>query len=329
MLNRIRSQIGTAGLVVAIVALIAALAGGALAAAGNSTGASMKHNRTKAKRGPTGPRGPQGPQGLQGERGPAGANGNNGAPGPQGPVGAQGPTGATGPAGATGAAGATGTPGATGATGPAGPSGSSNGGPFSYTFSSDTSGADPTSGKLAFYTDPTFSKPHLVISETDGGSTDVSSQIAAWGSSSPGNTATVKITKVGDASTYVQYTILANADSGTFDDLTLYQIASNGTFNAGDQVTVESYSSPSATLAKGVTETGVWMFRNSVQTITDGNMQPVTVGDTTVQVPISFQVQLGLVSTGREMPTSPLFVPGRSISRWRHRGASACTASTA
>lgn len=73
----------------AVIALVFAMSGGAIAAknATDSAGAS------KAQRGPKGPRGKQGPQGLQGPQGPQGPKGDTGG---QGPIGPQGPKGDTG-----------------------------------------------------------------------------------------------------------------------------------------------------------------------------------------------------------------------------------------
>jgi hypothetical protein len=92
MLERLRSQIGTAGLVVAIVALVAALGGGAYAATGGNSGkatASAKQGKQgkqgkPGKTGPAGPAGPAGSAGAKGDTGAAGSNGSNGAPGAAG-----------------------------------------------------------------------------------------------------------------------------------------------------------------------------------------------------------------------------------------------------
>jgi hypothetical protein len=88
MLERLRTQIGTAGLVVAIVALVAALGGGAYAATGGNGGkatASAKAKQGKqGKPGKTGPAGPAGPAGAKGDTGAAGSNGSNGSPGANG-----------------------------------------------------------------------------------------------------------------------------------------------------------------------------------------------------------------------------------------------------
>src|SRR4051794_19412729 len=84
MLERIREQVGSAALVVGVVALIVALAGGAYAAdhrGGNATASA------KAKRGKPGPPGKPGKQGPPGPQGPAGVNGVNGAPGAAGAAG--------------------------------------------------------------------------------------------------------------------------------------------------------------------------------------------------------------------------------------------------
>lgn len=114
MLNRIRDQIGTAGLIVAVVALVAALGGGAYAAngGGSDNNSDSKASASAVKRGKPGKRGPRGPVGPVGPAGPAGAvgpAGPAGAQGPKGDTGAQGPQGIQGPQGPVGPAGADGT----------------------------------------------------------------------------------------------------------------------------------------------------------------------------------------------------------------------------
>lgn len=74
----------------AVVALVFAMCGGAVAAKNYSTGSA---EASKKKRGPKGPRGKQGPKGLQGPQGPKGDTGERGAVGPQGPKGDKGETG--------------------------------------------------------------------------------------------------------------------------------------------------------------------------------------------------------------------------------------------
>jgi hypothetical protein len=124
MFARIHQKLGTAGFIVAVVALVAALAGTAIAAAGLN---GKQKNEVKAiakkvaKPGPAGPIGPAGAQGPAGAGGQAGENGKVGATGATGATGASGPTGSTGP---TGNKGATGLAGPTGSTGPTGSEGS-------------------------------------------------------------------------------------------------------------------------------------------------------------------------------------------------------------
>jgi len=87
MLSDFQKQFGTAGLVVAIVALVAALGGGAYAAAGGASSskskgltktqvvALIKKNAVPGPTGATGPAGPQGGIGPKGDTGPQGPAG--------------------------------------------------------------------------------------------------------------------------------------------------------------------------------------------------------------------------------------------------------------
>lgn len=111
MVRRIQEPFGKAGLIVAVVALVAAMVGGAYAANSASTSGkrhSKKAHHKKAKAtGLNGKQkkevkkiaksfqgtGPAGPQGPAGGNGKDGASGSNGATGPQGPQGIQGPQG--------------------------------------------------------------------------------------------------------------------------------------------------------------------------------------------------------------------------------------------
>jgi collagen triple helix repeat protein len=102
-IRAIREPFGTAGLIVACVALVLALTGAAFAAAG-LTGKQKKEVEKIAKKyagkpGAAGAAGPAGPQGA------AGANGKDGTQGAQGDKGAKGDTGSPGGPGSPGAAG--------------------------------------------------------------------------------------------------------------------------------------------------------------------------------------------------------------------------------
>jgi hypothetical protein len=98
MLRRFRDRFGTAGLVVAIMAMVVALGGTALAASGALTGKQKKEVTKIAKKyagkpgapgatgpaGPAGPAGPKGDTGAKGDKGDAGAKGETGAKGTNG-----------------------------------------------------------------------------------------------------------------------------------------------------------------------------------------------------------------------------------------------------
>lgn len=77
MYRRLHNQFGTAGMILSVVAIVLALAGGAIAASGGKPG-------PRGKTGKTGKTGPQGPQGLAGTAGTNGTNGKDGAPGAPG-----------------------------------------------------------------------------------------------------------------------------------------------------------------------------------------------------------------------------------------------------
>lgn len=89
MKRRLREPFGKAGLIVAAIALVFALTGGALAATGNNPLASSSKAKQgprgkTGKTGPAGPQGPAGPAGAKGDAGSNGSNGSNGAPGAPG-----------------------------------------------------------------------------------------------------------------------------------------------------------------------------------------------------------------------------------------------------
>ena len=93
MFSTLRNRFGTPG-VIAVIALVFAMAGGAFAAAGGLTGKQKKEVKSIAKsfQG-TGPAGPVGPVGANGANGKDGTNGEKGATGPQGSIGNTGPQG--------------------------------------------------------------------------------------------------------------------------------------------------------------------------------------------------------------------------------------------
>ena len=78
-LARLRGQFSTAALILSVVALVAALGGGAIAAS-----RSARDSKTKVVKGPPGKPGKDGLQGAEGKQGPAGTPGAPGAPGAAG-----------------------------------------------------------------------------------------------------------------------------------------------------------------------------------------------------------------------------------------------------
>jgi hypothetical protein len=101
MYHRFHDRFGTAGVVIAVVALIAALGGTALAAGGGLT-AKQKKQVTKIAKKYAGKPGAPGTNGTNGTNGAPGAKGETGPAGPAGPAGGAGPAGPTGPQGPPG-----------------------------------------------------------------------------------------------------------------------------------------------------------------------------------------------------------------------------------
>jgi len=96
MFQRLQDRFGTAGLIVAVVALIAALTGTAFAAAGLNAKQKKEVKAIAKSFQGTGPAGAAGAAGPAGPQGPAGSPGAKGDAGPQGPAGPKGDKGSTG-----------------------------------------------------------------------------------------------------------------------------------------------------------------------------------------------------------------------------------------
>jgi len=117
MFSALRTRFGIPG-VIATVALVFAMTGGAFAAKYLITSTKqISPSVLKKLKGNAGPAGAPGAAGAQGPAGPAGPAGAQGEPGAAGAAGATGAKGATGATGATGSTGATGATGATGTPG--------------------------------------------------------------------------------------------------------------------------------------------------------------------------------------------------------------------
>jgi hypothetical protein len=89
MISKVHDRLGTAGFIIAVIALVAALGGGAYAASGALTKKQKKEVEkiAAAKAGKPGPAGPQGPAGAAGAKGDAGAPGASGTAGTAGAAG--------------------------------------------------------------------------------------------------------------------------------------------------------------------------------------------------------------------------------------------------
>jgi hypothetical protein len=117
MLQRFQDRVGTAGLIVAVVALVLALGGGAYAASG---GLSSKQKKEVTKIAQTEAKKFAGKTGPAGTNGSNGSNGSKGDTGTTGPEGKQGPQGVAGPRGEEGEEGVEGSPWTAGGTLPKG-----------------------------------------------------------------------------------------------------------------------------------------------------------------------------------------------------------------
>jgi hypothetical protein len=103
MISRLHQKLGTAGFIISIIALVAAMSGGAYAALSIDEKKEIKKQSKKFSKqfskkfskqfAKQGPQGVQGAPGAPGAKGAAGANGAQGAIGPIGPEGPEGPQG--------------------------------------------------------------------------------------------------------------------------------------------------------------------------------------------------------------------------------------------
>lgn len=292
MLSRIKKRVGTPGMVIAVIALVLAMIGGAYAASGALTKKQKKEVEKIAKKfagkpGAAGPTGPQGPAGANGKDGTNGTNGSNGKDGESVTIAA-----ASGcPNGGAKFSNASGTKEAcNGAPGQPGEPGQAAG--FNYFFNTSTAATDPSSGHLALNNAAPNQATTLSISDTDGEGTGLASVLKSW-ITSTGASGTLLIREAEEPSTFAQYTITANKDEGTFRNISLVSVDGNGTFANQDEVTIAYWGSSSEVLPEGATEYGTWSFGEvrGVQSFEDKNGNTVTVGTPEVSIPISFPIE--------------------------------------
>jgi hypothetical protein len=310
-IRAIREPFGTAGLIVACVALVLATTGAAFAAKGALTGKQKKEVEKIAKKfaGKPGEAGAPGAPGAPGKDGVNGANGKDGVNGTNG-VGAttvsftgskgtctQGQGGievkSAGPATFV-------CNGEEGEAGEAGETGQDAG--FNYVFNSSTAEADPGTGKLSLNNASAEAATLLWISETDSDANPLEKVIAGWASSQAAK-GTLLIRKAGDPTVFAEYTITgirlggSNKDEGTFDKFSVAYVQGNGSLANDDPITVAYFASGSENLPTGPIEMGTWSFTGQkVQKFTaeiEGTPTEIEVGDTQgVRVPISFSIPL-------------------------------------
>ena len=202
--------------------------------------------------GPTGASGPAGPTGPSGgptgSTGPTGETGPTGSTGPQGEVGPTGATGAdstvvgpTGPIGVTGVTGATGADstvaGPTGATGPAGSFGGSS---FDYTFDTETTDSDPTTGKLKFNSSNLATATFMFIDDEDDAATDLQSYLRTIDDSTNEIKGHFKVSRKSDPNYYAMFAIDGSSTeaSGYFKVPCVYLSGLASSFSDEDDVLI-------------------------------------------------------------------------------------------
>lgn len=140
--------------------------------------------------------------------------------------------------GATGAAGTNGTNGTNGADGADGADGISSG--FKYLWSTDTTSTDPTSGFIKVNNASFASVTNIYISETEGNSVSIASEIASWDDSTNTVKGTVKIYKASAPANMVVLDISGTiTDNGTWDTVPVTYVTSNGSFSSSDVLYIE------------------------------------------------------------------------------------------
>lgn len=265
MLEQISSKMRSPTWVIAIVALVFAMAGGAYAASNGLTGKQKKEVEKIAKKypgkpGAPGANGQPGAQGLQGIPGTPGTNGKDGKPGAS-VVGAEIPVEELECEGMGGVAYEIEGSGKESeiCNGLNGESGQDAG--FNYKFSAGTGATDPGTGMLALNNAVAAEATTISVSDTDNNGNVLGAVINGW-ISGPTAKGTLLIRKAGDATTFTQYTINGanKSEGGTFNNIAVSAVASNGTLGAEDPVTISYWGSATTTLAVGATENGTWSF---------------------------------------------------------------------
>lgn len=203
--------------------------------------------------GATGASGSDGAPGLDGASGPKGTTGATGPTGPQGTTGTTGITGVTGTQGITGVTGTqgiTGVTGVTGATGPTGVTGDTGAtGPFggdsvSWLFNNSSGIFDPSSGylRLARAVNSLSAVTHVLLSETDATSTDVTDWIDELDASTNDNKGYVRVFSLEDPTNWAIYAIQSGTDNGGWWTIETDYVSSSGSMFSLDEPLAVSFS---------------------------------------------------------------------------------------
>lgn len=112
-----------------------------------------------------------------------------------------------------------------------------------YTFDSGTSAADPGSGKLRLNHATPSSATAMYISETGANAEPLGPYLETWDDSNATVKGRLHFYKIGAVGTFAIYALSGTVtDSGAYKSLTLSHVTSNGSFSAGDAVSVLYYA---------------------------------------------------------------------------------------
>ncbi len=112
---------------------------------------------------------------------------------------------------------------------------------FTYTYSTNTTGADPGSGFLRFNNASLASATSLFISETTGQGQAIQAEILTWFASTNPTHSKLKLVKQTDPTTFAIFDVTGTiTDNGTWDTITVAFVAGNGTFSNNDIINVQN-----------------------------------------------------------------------------------------
>ena len=180
--------------------------------------------------------GDEGAQGAQGTQATQGSQGFQGLQGLQGFQGTQGTQGFQGTQGLS-------NQGAQGSQGVKGDNGNFGGASFEYNFDSSETDADPGSGNIRLVRtsgEDLTTSTQINIDDNSTNTTDISSYLATIDASTSTIKGHLKITKIGDASAFIMYTISAESDQSGYHTITVSSVDNSGVnpFANGDQLLV-------------------------------------------------------------------------------------------